>query len=368
MRDSSVSRVRTSAITNRAEPVAMPVKDGTTDEVEPEVTPNPRSDTALELNPRGRHFNEEPDDDPHTPGVQSRVRDQINVSYSVGAVAKHLGVSPATLRTWDRRYGLGPSDHPSGSHRRYDATDIERLTIVRRLTAEGVSTAEAAQVALASDVQPASLVPTLPGPVVPNLVPETTTSELVKAAFALDVAGLGAMLASISTIDAWWAQVGPALTELWDQSTVTKPGEAPLEILRYSALAELARRRPSQPVERTQVLVISAHGYADDVAMHALGAALEGMGIGVSIVTGTMTTAELSHLIEREDPTVLAVVADSATDADLNFLTELPNPPLIFLTGASLALNTPIAVERVRTFSGAVHEISAAVAEAGSVD
>ena len=36
----------------------------------------------------------------------------------VAAVARRLGVAPATLRTWDRRYGLGPSVHAPGAHRR----------------------------------------------------------------------------------------------------------------------------------------------------------------------------------------------------------------------------------------------------------
>ena len=30
-------------------------------------------------------------------------------ALAVAAVARRLGVAPATLRTWDRRYGLGPS-------------------------------------------------------------------------------------------------------------------------------------------------------------------------------------------------------------------------------------------------------------------
>ena len=38
---------------------------------------------------------------------------------TVAAVARRLGVAPATLRTWDRRYGLGPSSHEAGEHRRY---------------------------------------------------------------------------------------------------------------------------------------------------------------------------------------------------------------------------------------------------------
>jgi DNA-binding transcriptional MerR regulator len=43
---------------------------------------------------------------------------------SVAAVARRLGVAPATLRTWDRRYGLGPSQHSAGAHRRYSPADV----------------------------------------------------------------------------------------------------------------------------------------------------------------------------------------------------------------------------------------------------
>ena len=40
---------------------------------------------------------------------------------SVAAVARKLGIAPATLRTWDRRYGIGPAHHAPGKHRRYSA-------------------------------------------------------------------------------------------------------------------------------------------------------------------------------------------------------------------------------------------------------
>jgi MerR family transcriptional regulator, light-induced transcriptional regulator len=67
---------------------------------------------------------------------------------TVAAVARRLGVAPSTLRTWDRRYGLGPSAHTAGSHRRYSASDLGRLVTMRGLTVEGVPPAEAAQIAL----------------------------------------------------------------------------------------------------------------------------------------------------------------------------------------------------------------------------
>ncbi|MCW2778624.1 MAG: regulatory protein MerR, partial [Frankiales bacterium] len=68
---------------------------------------------------------------------------------TVAAVARRLGVAPATLRTWARRYGLGPSEHAAGAHRRYSLTDVGRLEAMRRLTLEGVPPGEAARFALA---------------------------------------------------------------------------------------------------------------------------------------------------------------------------------------------------------------------------
>jgi transposase-like protein len=46
---------------------------------------------------------------------------------TVAAVARRIGVAPATLRTWDRRYGLGPSSHEAGEHRRYCPSDLAKL-------------------------------------------------------------------------------------------------------------------------------------------------------------------------------------------------------------------------------------------------
>ena len=65
-------------------------------------------------------------------------------------MARRLGVAPATLRTWDRRYGVGPTQHAAGAHRRYTPADVARLERMRQLTLEGVTPAEAARVALAA--------------------------------------------------------------------------------------------------------------------------------------------------------------------------------------------------------------------------
>ncbi|MEU7600742.1 MerR family transcriptional regulator [Streptomyces sp. NPDC040724] len=66
---------------------------------------------------------------------------------TTGAVARHLGVSPTTLRSWDQRYGIGPAAHEGGRHRRWTPADIAVLEEMCRLTASGVPPAEAARAA-----------------------------------------------------------------------------------------------------------------------------------------------------------------------------------------------------------------------------
>ncbi|MDG4774207.1 MerR family transcriptional regulator [Solwaraspora sp. WMMD792] len=85
-------------------------------------------------------------------------------ALSAGSVARRLGVAVTTLRTWHQRYGLGPTRHVKGHHRRYSREDLARLEVMRRLTAEGVSPAEAARWARGNAAPPAPAGPDGPGP------------------------------------------------------------------------------------------------------------------------------------------------------------------------------------------------------------
>jgi transposase-like protein len=80
---------------------------------------------------------------PGPPDTPTRVADTPRLG--VAAVARRLGVAPATLRTWDRRYGLGPAGHTAGAHRRYGAADIARLELMQQALLQGANPAEAAR-------------------------------------------------------------------------------------------------------------------------------------------------------------------------------------------------------------------------------
>ncbi|GAA4335764.1 MerR family transcriptional regulator [Streptomyces venetus] len=69
------------------------------------------------------------------------------VGLTTGALARRLGVSPTTLRSWDRRYGLGPAVRSQGRHRRWGPRDVAMAEEMCRLTATGAPPAEAARVA-----------------------------------------------------------------------------------------------------------------------------------------------------------------------------------------------------------------------------
>jgi DNA-binding transcriptional MerR regulator len=84
------------------------------------------------------------------PGGGEAAIEPLLPTLTVAAVARRLGVAPPTLRTWDRRYGLGPSAHTAGAHRRYSPADVARLMVMRRLTLQGVPPADAARYALAA--------------------------------------------------------------------------------------------------------------------------------------------------------------------------------------------------------------------------
>ena len=91
-------------------------------------------DEDVRTEPRCRH---------QPPVVDTRERPGL----SVAAAARRLGVAPATLRTWDRRYGIGPAEHTPGRHRRYSADDVARLELMQHALVRGASPADAARFA-----------------------------------------------------------------------------------------------------------------------------------------------------------------------------------------------------------------------------
>jgi MerR family transcriptional regulator, light-induced transcriptional regulator len=63
--------------------------------------------------------------------------------YNIGVVTRMTGISKATLRAWERRYGFPDSERTAGGHRLYSERDIIRLRWVKNRIDQGMQTAQA---------------------------------------------------------------------------------------------------------------------------------------------------------------------------------------------------------------------------------
>lgn len=117
--------------------------------------------------------------------------------HPVRVVAQRTGLTPATLRAWERRYGVVSPGRSAGGQRLYSDADVERLTVLRQLTDGGRSigrvaelTAGEARALLEEDLRasPASAAASPAGD------SRSLLSQAVEATRAMDAEGLRVLL------------------------------------------------------------------------------------------------------------------------------------------------------------------------------
>lgn len=319
-------------------------------------------------------------------------------ALTVAAVARRLGVAPATLRTWDRRYGLGPSEHSAGAHRRYTASDLDRLLVMRRLTIDGVAPAEAARLALASPgatggpaappgsddltgMLPAAAVPAAPGAVpagpvgggpsgspsgVAALVDAALTGRADRCAALLDTTG--------ADLTRWWAdRVQPALAALARRTVVERPGVDARETLLGAVLAALrARTAAPPPAGAPVVLLLPVPGEVRPVLAHVLAAALVDGGVDARLVAGPVSTRHAGELALMTRARAVVTLSESVAP-DLSVVARLAQErsdlPQFVMVGDSAESRVPLdrSVHRSRTLPGLLHEALAAVTQSAAL-
>ncbi|GDX15498.1 MerR family transcriptional regulator [Actinomycetes bacterium] len=244
---------------------------------------------------------------------------------TVAAVARRLGVAPATLRTWARRYGIGPTDHESGSHRRYCPEDLAKLTTMRRLIIAGMSPAEAAEKALStkSAIKMEKIVGGFSDR--PDVI-----DALHSAANALDKNFIESTLRNDiekhGVIRSWQEVIVPVLVMLgksWEET-----GEG-IEIEHFfsETLKRVLRERSSKihkPINPRPVLVASVGEEMHSLAIHALTAALAERNIECHFLGARTPFAALEAMVEKFAPPAIFLWAQLVENADPNFFRNLP--------------------------------------------
>ena len=65
--------------------------------------------------------------------------------FNIKAVVTQTGLNPATIRAWERRYGLPRPQRTEGGHRHYSQRDVDTLNWLIARQDEGVSISHAVE-------------------------------------------------------------------------------------------------------------------------------------------------------------------------------------------------------------------------------
>ncbi|MEV6691111.1 MerR family transcriptional regulator [Micromonospora sp. NPDC051196] len=274
----------------------------------------------------------------------------VDEALSAGAVARRLGIAVTTLRTWHQRYGLGPSQHVPGHHRRYTTADLARLEIMRRLTAEGVSPAEAARWARQAP-EPVSARAPRPvpsantraggGATIPVHRAGPVARGLARAAMRLDAEAISETIArSIATdgvVDTWNRLLRPVLVGIGERHAATA---ALIEVEHLisrcvsAAFATVVAARPAPAGQPPRILLSCADEEQHSLPLEALAAALAEVGVNHRLLGARVPVTALLDAIDRTGPAAVMIWSHTRATADpaqLSALLTAPRRPLLVL-------------------------------------
>ncbi|MFG3105584.1 MerR family transcriptional regulator [Streptomyces tendae] len=261
--------------------------------------------------------------------------DQQEGGLTTGEVARRLGVAPTTVRTWDRRYGLGPDAHTGGRHRRWTAADVAKLERMCALTATGLPPAEAARLARSEEPTTAAPFPRAAGSPRASARRRSRAGSglqlgdvrqecrgVARAALRLDAAALDELLlaaiAEHGLVAAWTEVIVPTLQAVgrkWETS-----GEKYVEVehfLSWHVSGALRRATPRTVADRPGATTVLAcvPGENHTLPLEVLSAALTERGVPVRMFGGALPVESLVAAVRRTGPAAVGLWAQSRTTA-----------------------------------------------------
>jgi MerR family transcriptional regulator, light-induced transcriptional regulator len=310
----------------------------------------------------------------------------LEPTLPVAAVARRLGIAPATLRTWARRYGIGPSGHTTGRHRRYAPADIARLELMQRALLRGATPAEAAEFALrAASNHPDPADPEAAEETAPVPIPAAGTGVqplrlpggpprargLGRAALAMDAAAAQQLIADAiaeqGVIPVWDTVIRPVLTAVaarWAHSGEYVEVE---HLVHECALAAVIGATPlvTAPRNPRPVLLCCVPDERHSLPLYVLRAALAGRGIGTQLLGAALPMDALASAVRRSGPVAVALWAQLPRYAAASAFDHVPKtrqPVRLFACGPGWqSTDLPARIERLDDLGGAVTRIEALV-------
>ena len=266
--------------------------------------------------------------------------------FTIKQAARSVGVTQATLRTWERRYGIVAPQRTETGYRAYDPPSIARLITMRKLVDDGWSPKNAAAAILGGQVPVGAGAAVAAGDVtVDGSAGETHTEEFLAGAASMDVQRIersldaGMSLGSFEhAVDSW---LMPALVRLgddWARGVVDVAGEhaaSHLVLRRLSAAFEAAGSRSRGPRVVVGLPAESRH----ELGALAFATALRRLGndvlyLGPSVPRPSWLAAVRAH---RADAAVLGVVtvSDGRAASDAADALRQDEPGLLVAAGGA---------------------------------
>jgi methanogenic corrinoid protein MtbC1 len=289
-------------------------------------------------------------------------------SLTAGEVARRLGVAVTTLRTWHQRYGLGPTGHTPGQHRRYTADDLGLLERMRYLIGRGVPPAQAARQVLGAPV-PAPRTRDGGGRAIGVGRAGPAARGLARAALRLDAEAIGELLgealATAGVVHTWEEMIAPVLRGVGARYAING-SMVEVEHL-FSGCVSAALGAVSRPLagDLPRVLLGCADEEQHTLPIEALAAGLAQAGLPVRQLGARVPPRALRDAVRRTGPVAVGLWAQVdryAVKAQLLDLALLANPPSLLMAagpgwdGAEL----PDQVSRPRNLAEAVAILAAA--------
>ena len=286
---------------------------------------------------------------------------------TVAAVARRLGVAAATLRTWDRRYDLGPSEHKVGTHRRYSPQDVARLEVMRRLVNLGITPADAAREALRTPDQTpepdADVEMVIKADPAPDHDGQIGARGLARAAASLDTSAcVDILLTNIDrrgVIWVWDSLIAPVLIGIGARWHATGRGVDAEHVLSHAVSSALAKATttPVAPTNARSILLTTTEDEQHSLPLMAIAAALSERQLTSTQLGGRVPRGVLLDAARRIGPSVIFVWAQMP---DLSYalifeeLTRTRPAPVILIGGPGWSFEVPDGVQRVFDLSEAV--------------
>lgn len=282
---------------------------------------------------------------------------------SVAAVARRLGVSPSTLRTWDRRYGIGPSGHVDGAHRRYSAEDVARLLHMQSLVRSGVRVGDAAEAARSwepPDTDPSDDVgEPFAGVEYPDR--DDLVRGLVASATALDARAASLLIRrSLETRGVLWTWdqvLRPVLVQIGHNWARTGSGVEVEHMLSEVASKELSAVVMRLAPRSTRPALLACAPREDhDLPLHAVAAALAERGMEARFLGPRTPVSALAAAVRRLGPSSVFIWAylPLVGENPVASLPKLRPEPLIVLAGPGWPPDRPAGVCHVGDLASAV--------------